>query len=536
MNLDFERPMNTAREHRTVVNMSKVQLLQPVMGMLLEPNESAIVNQTLTVELDPIPGRLLTPITAEVFSVFVPMQAVDALVDGTEYAGITEVIRNKLVSGNAMFVVENENEITQRMDIKPMRNGGLAKVNAYARYAHNAAVNYLRRRLHRDAVQLAHGNMAVTPALLSSTSLDRLNAVLNPESRINGAVSLQLPTLSLPVSGSATVTRAGTNPAKIVNAATGANLTNSGTDYALQVDGTTANLQNLSNVNAALDPNGSLVANLAGATALLNGVTAGNVSLDDFYNAETMDRLTRKMGEIMEANPELGQELILRWVHGLGVDNPAQPWLLYKATKFFNRNVVGATDTAGVNADTVRTDMAQVFAYSFPVPPTELGGFVVTFLQVKPDETLGSQPHPVLGKNFFPRNFAADMLKLDPVPVTMRELNSDVAQASENTVAMYTGLNELKRNYVTYGFGRNVNPATLANKYAVWQLEIPLSVTPTSVLHPAPDQDIFADTLGEPVKYICEHMALIKTPVIFGPTPVEDLPVLDTSDIFDQVP
>lgn len=521
MNLDFERPMNTAREHRTVVNMSKVQLLQPVMGMLLEPNESAIVNQTLTVELDPIPGRLLTPITAEVYSVFVPMQAVDALVDGTEYAGITEVIRNKLVSGNAMFVVEDENEITQRMDIKPMRNGGLAKVNRYARYAHNAAVNYLRRRLHRDAVQLSQGNFAVTPALLSSTSLDRLNAVLNPESRVNGAVSLQLPSMQLPVEGITQVNNSNGSKA-------GAAATASATQIAIEGGGTTSVVfaRNAGNP-AGTDLN---------IYAQLNGVTAGNVSLDDFYNAETMDRLTRKMGEIMDANPELGQELILRWVHGLGVDNPAQPWLLYKATKFFNRNVVGATDTAGVNADTVRTDMAQVFSYSFPVPPTELGGFVVTFLQVKPDETLGSQPHPVLGKNFYPRNFAADMLKLDPVPVTMRELNSDVAQASESTVAMYTGLNELKRNYVTYGFGRNVNPATLANKYAVWQLEIPLSVTPTSVLHPAPDQDIFADTLGEPVKYTCEHMALIKTPVIFGPTPVEDLPVLDTSDIFNEVP
>lgn len=533
----FDKPLSTRTESRTIANYSKVQKLVPVMGMLLEPGEGGLISQNISIELDPIPGRLLTPILADMFSVYVPIQACDAILAPTgAYAGMTDVIRDKLLSGTTMFALENEGELTQRMGFNPTSISGAKQLSRYPRLAHNAAVNFLRRRLHKDAVQVAYGNVAVTPALLGSTALARLNAVLDPEDRVNGAVQLSLPTMNLPVTGTATVTRTGTNTPILKRASDGVTFSNAGSDHVLEADGTSGKF-NISDVGYQIDPNGTLQANLAGATATLNAVTAGNVSLTDFYNAETMDRLTRAMGQLMDQNPELGQELVLRWAHGLSLDTDQQPFLIAEQHKVFNQNIVAAMDTAGVNAETIRSDMALNFQFQAVIPRTELGGVVITFVQVKPDETLGSQPHPVLGRNFMIRNYAADSLKLDPQPVTMRELNSDVASGDETTIAMYTGLNELVRNYVHYGFGRNVNPALVANKMAIWQLQLPLSVTPSSVLHPStPDQSIFADTTAEVVRYTCSHQAMIKTPIIFGPTPVETLPIITSSDILDEVP
>lgn len=516
----FDKPLSTRTESRTIANYAKVQKLVPVMGMLLEPGEGGLISQNISIELDPIPGRLLTPILADMFSVYVPIQACDAiLAPAGAYSGMTDVIRDKLVSGTTMFTLENEGELTQRMGFNPTSISGAKQLTRYPRLAHNAAVNFLRRRLHKDAVQELSSNLAVTPALLGSTALARLNAVLDPEDRVNGAVQLSLPTMTLPVSG---ITQNGNQVSSGQ-----ANINADSNEVRVGLTGNTLHFKR----NAG-NPSGTDL----DITASLNAVTAGNVSLTDFYNAETMDRLTRTMGEIMEADPELGQEMVLRWAHGLSLDTDQQPFLIAEQHKVFNQNIVAAMDTAGVNAETIRSDMALNFQFQAVIPRTELGGVVITFIQVKPDETLGSQPHPVLGRNFMIRNYAADSLKLDPQPVTMRELNSDVASGDETTIAMYTGLNELVRNYVHYGFGRNVNPALLANKMAIWQLQLPLSVTPSSVLHPStPDQSIFANTTADVVRYTCSHQAMIKTPIIFGPTPVETLPIITSSDIFDEV-
>ena len=92
-----------------------VQKLTPVMSMLVEGGEAGMVSQDISVELDPIPGRLLTPITAQIFAVFVPLEAIDTIVDPlAAYAGMTEVVREKLITGNVLFTLEDENEISQR--------------------------------------------------------------------------------------------------------------------------------------------------------------------------------------------------------------------------------------------------------------------------------------------------------------------------------------------------------------------------------------------------------------------------------------
>lgn len=525
----FQEGRATRYEARTVANYSKVQKLTPIMAMLAEGSEGGMMSEDITVELDPIPGRLLTPITAEVFCVFVPMQAIDALINPeADYAGMTEVVREKLLSG-AIFGVENEGEITQRCGINPRSVGGEKKVNRMVRIGHNCAVNFLRRRVHKDAVQLSDASTAVTPALLSSTILTRLNGVLDPDDRINGSFDLNLGTAS------ATVTAAQLLPVGNIYMDQGVSST---LDHV--TDGTSHGVYYASTLKVkradASSPVTPGVPNvtLPALAADLSGLDIGAISLTDLYNAETMDRLTRTMGKIMESSPEYGEEMVLRWAHGLQIDTGKMPVLLSQQRKFFGMNVVGAMDTSGVQNETIRSDMAVRFNFSVPIPRTELGGMIYTFLSVKPDETLASQPHPVLTQPFGLRNFAADQLALDPVPVAMRHLDSDIATGSEGTISMYTGLNELLRSYVHYGFGRNVDQSELANKMAIWQLEIPLSVTPATVLHPnTPDQSIFADTNGRPVRYTCAHRAVVRTPITFGPTPVETLPIINSADIFE---
>ena len=152
--------------------------------------------------------------------------------------------------------------------------------------------------------------------------------------------------------------------------------------------------------------------------------------------------------------------------------------------------------------------------FTVPVPKTELGGIVITFATLKPDETISSQPHPILSEPWGAINYAADQFKIDPVPVTIRELDADCAQSDEGTVAFYTGNNELKRNYVNYGFTRNLDLDDVANKTALWQYEIPASVTPEGVLYPESLEHYpFADQQAEVCTYVINSSCTISTPI-----------------------
>jgi hypothetical protein len=488
------------------------------MAEAVRGSEGGILNQILTMELDPIAGRMITPITGEMIAVFVPVQAIDAIKDpNAAYAGMTEVIREKLLTGNPLFNLENEGEISQRCGVEPRQIGGVKRVNEMTRLAHNAAVNFLRQRKYDKASLLLHSNTAVTPAILSQTVLDRLNGVLDPDDRVNGAVSLDvnmtLPAADLPVM---------TNSAVPVN-----------TSQTIEINGATApRIVEIQNAGAPVAAN-QLFSRL-NSTALTGG--ASNVSLVDFYNAETMDRLTREMDTIIKDNPVYGEEMVLRWAHGLAVDTGKTPFVIAQQSAIFQRNIVGAMDSAGVNNEVIRSDFLLQMQFSVPIPKTELGGIVITFAILKPDETLATQPHPILSDVWALDNFVADELALDPVPVTGRELDSGIAQALENTVMFYTGHNALKQAYMHYGFTRNTNAASVASKTAIWQLQVPLSVTPSSVLYPETLSHFpFADQNAEVCTYTIESNAVYETPMIFGPTPVETIAVIGNNDLFDQV-
>lgn len=525
--INFREAKNRRLEFRAPTGKMRGGKLQPVMGTIVRGSEGGVLSQSIMVELGPIPGRLLTNVFLDLFCVAVPLAALHSLKNPLDqYAGMTEVLRAKLLAKENLFATEAEGVISKALDVTPKSVAGVKVTGEYNRLAYIAAVNYLRQRRYVDSALLPHTHTAIAPALFGSTALERLNGVLNPEDRVNGAVALQLPNMQLPLDGLGVYSASAVVPQVNipVREQTGSET------YPLSTPLTSAMLgARVTGATAALAR--------PDVFATLNGQFAGNLSLTDFYNAQKMDELTRVMRKIVDENPEYGQEMALRWAHGLSVDAGKVPWLLAERTVTIGADLEMATDSAGVNDEVMRSDLAGQISITVPVPKTELGYMVVTLVSVRPDETLQSQPHPFLNDPWELDNFVADELQLDPVSVSVRDLYADCLTADEGTVVMWTGLNALKQNYQSYGFNRNVDPNAVEAKTAIWQVGVPLSVTPASISYP---DDIshypFADNapLSQPITYSVVHSLALQTPMVVGPTPVEELAVIEDDDIFDE--
>lgn len=195
--------MAQRREMRNLVGRFRGGKLAPVMMTAVKGGESGMLSQAINMELDPIPGRLISPVTAEFIAVFVPLQAIVAVTAPSDpTAGLTEVVRKRLMNGDQLFGYDGEHEISRRVGVNPRSISGGKRVLTAVRHAHNVAVNFLRRRLYIYAEQIAQGGSGVTPALLSSTVLQRLNGVLDPDDHINGEVDLKFsPGTQAPVKG-----------------------------------------------------------------------------------------------------------------------------------------------------------------------------------------------------------------------------------------------------------------------------------------------------------------------------------------------
>lgn len=506
--------MTTIRESRTLAGRFRGGRLAPAMAVAFKAGEGGMLSQTATVELDPVAGRLVTPVTGQMFAVYVPVQAMAALLNPTDpNAGITEVLRMKGLEGAPLFDLEAESEVSMRLGVMPRSIGGTKQVSEAARLAHNCAVNFLRKRVYTYAAQIDAAYSGVTPALLSSTALDRFNAVLNPDDHVNGLVRFD-DAGSIPVSG---ITRVGGQGVVASNAAS----------FEGKADGITIG-----------HPAGWLDVDLGSAGAGVRvelSEAVGGLSLTDLYNAETMDRLTRKMRSIIEANPVDGEEQVLRWAYGLGVDTGQNCFLIHGAEVIFGQDLMRAMDGAGIEAEVTQTRLAQRMSFTAPVPRTELGGVVVTFLVIKPDEVLYEQPHPVLSQPWVFDNLMAEELQNDPVPVTARDLQAGVSAGSESTVAFYTGYNEIRRTYINYGWNRYVDPSTIDAKNAMWLYEIPASVTPENIIYP-PDipHYPFLDQDAEVARYMITSSLVGASPIFIGPSPVETVAVIETDDLFQQ--
>lgn len=520
-------PSNEVRhELRQIVGKTKAGKLAPIMAVPFLGRESGLLSQRVSLELDPVAGRMLSQIYAEVTAVYVPLQACDLLANGEtdENAGITEILRRKIMDKEVLFPLEAENELTKRMAIVPRSISGEKKVSSIARIAHNAAVNYLRKDRYIYATEVAASNTAVTPSIISETVLDRFGGALDPDEHINGNVNLDLGADRAPVKG---ITQVGNqNWTAAVARATG---TSAKITLLSEVSGD--NAARLDFARKAGNPSGTEL----DIYADLQAITAGGMSLTDLYNAQRADQLVRQMRQIANGNPQDGEDAVLRWVFGLSADGARHPFQIYRHRMPFAPSLQMAQDGTGMQDEVMITHAANVFQFSVPVPRTELGGVVITFLSVTPDEVIAQQPHPIFSDSWTAVNHASALMRLDPEPVQFRDLFADITTAAEETeTKFYSGANALKRTYVNAGFNRQVDPETVENKTQMWQYAIPAGVTPENILYPEDlDQYPFLDQLAEICTYDVQTTAVIKTPMFFGPTPVEKLAIVDDAEILE---
>lgn len=493
--------------------------LFPATAVPVLPGERGMITQNFVLETLPIAGRLISQMHCEIFNVFVPVEAITKLLDPEdENAGITEVVRNMLLSGSLTFPQEAPSTITKACKIEPAKVAGAEELSSITRLAHNAAVNFIRRSRYVYATQIAHGNTDITPAILSESILAKMNGALDPDEHVNGSVQLSIPTMALPVSG------VGIGAPSAV-----------GNNAALWSDGETASTSSKKSRGGTAMWLETDDAGVPKVFAVLDGIAAGGVNLTDLKNAQSIDRITRTMRAMIDANPETGEEIAKRWAHGLKVEKADQPFFLYAEDDVFGLPYQSAADGEGMVDDIDMTKPYHTRRIAFPVPQTELGGMIVTFIAVKPDEVIERQPHPILSQPWILRNHVAESLELDPIPVTMRELSAEVLTASETTVAFYTGKNELLKRYVNYGFNGLVDPETVESKNQIWQYAIPPSVTPDNIVYPASlDTYPWVDQTGNVVTYAVETNVAFDTPLFFGPSPVETVDVIDDADLFDQ--
>lgn len=512
---------STRREPRDLSSRFKAGLMAPVMAVPIEPGEGGTVSQTVTFELDPVAGRIITPIFAEVISVFVPVTAIEKLLAPASLtADIPEVVKQKYLTGAVMYALEAETEISQRLGVIPQKIAGVKQVCSISRLAYIAACNMLRQRRYAYATKILANSTAIERAILTETVLDRFNGVLDPADQQNGTVKLDIGTMNLPVRGMgySSAYTASHNFANVADFKDTANPT----AHTARVNSYAAAAANpLFEVDASNNPQ---------IFAIFNGAATG-VSLTDFYKAENHDKMIRAFENIVKENPLEGEEAVMRFVHGFTMEEGKFPIVVAERRVAFGMDIRQAMDNAGLQQDAMMSKAMQQLSFTAIVPRTEIGGVLITIASVKPDETIKDQPHPILSKPWQKRNNVDDQTKLEPIPVLMRELDSEVATGSETTVAFYTGLNELKRNYANYGFTKNTNPVSVEDKTAIWQVKLPASVTPENVVMPVIDQYPFLDQNAEICRCRIQSLAAISTPTIFGPTPVEEVDVVASANL-----
>jgi hypothetical protein len=513
----YQQARTRRMEDRHVGGRFRAGVLAPVMAHKFKGSEGGMMSQQLFFQLDPIPGRIMSQIYAEVVSVFVPVQALHALKNPeADYPGSEDVIRAALADGETLFDLEEETEISKRCGINPKSIGGVKKSCESARLAYIAAVNFLRRQLYVNATQQSKTETAILPAILSKTVLQRLNGVLDPEDRVNGAVSLNA---HIPVRGIGL----GTTSPNTVNAG----MTHSdGTQETVDLARTTDNTFRMEVEQDAANK----------WYPKVEAVLGTQISVSDFYQAERMDQLVRTMRKFVDDNPEKGEEIVTRWAMGLSLDVGRDPVVLYRRRVSMNNAVERPMD--GASIDDLRTYPTNGIRFTVPVPKTEFGGVVVTMASIKPDEVLSSQPHPMFTEPWAQDNFVADEMAAvagDPVGVTLRELDSDIDQGNETDIGLYVGNHGLKRFYRQYGWNRHLDTNDVDAETSIWQLEVPMSVTPENVNYPEPlPQTPFADTTAEICTYGCRSSLTVETPLIFGPTPVEELAAIEDANIFEE--
>ncbi|WP_281954274.1 hypothetical protein [Pseudophaeobacter arcticus] len=517
----FTQPRNLKGDARQYLQTFKGGILSPCHAVAFHENEGGLYDFRAVMELAPIAGRMYTKIRARFQTIFVPLQGIYALANPLDqYPGEDHIVRDMLQSGDPLFEMENDNEITQRCFVHPTPINGELKTCASTRLAYIAAVNHLRLRKYRKATLLENTHMTQSPALLSQTVLDRFNAVLDPDDRINGAVEFDIPNVKLPTKGLGVTSAFASTPYSVKEAG------------GVEVEYTKTHATN-TGVVLSEDPD-----NLGHPDLYATGsLSTSQMSITDFYKAEQRDKRTRQMNAMLEADPVHGERAVLRWASGLKLDTTKTPFVIYEEEREFGYSLRSAMD--GPNLDKEQTDSNLIVDFTVPIPRSEMGGVVITMVSVIPDETLEYQPHPIMSQPWTGTRYTEEEMEYDAVKVTNRQLAIDVPQPDENTTAFYTAHNRMKLRYSSYGLARNMDLTTVENKSALWQIKIPLSVDGDTILYPeleGQDNYPFADWNGDLCTAFISADVRIPTPMIVGPSPVETIDIIEDNDLFGQFP
>lgn len=505
--------------------------LMPVAAVPFHPGEGGVISQTIGCEMKPIAGRLVSDILMSVVSVYVPTLAIDKAlnVDPTK-AGNAEHLRATLASGTSLFPLGPENDITKRLAIEPIKIAGVLKTSTATHVAHNIAVNYLRRRMYHAATEVPLTSTAITPALLSSTVLDRFNAVLVPEDRINGSVTLEG---QVPVTGIGIRTNSiGTVPQTNLTAREMGHQKMYAKSFSTEGTlATNSGANSVANLIIEQDPDKPGFPRIV---ADFDMGSSQSLSLKQFYLAEAQDKLIREFGRIMRERPYDGAKFIQRAVHGLELDTGTMPYVVFERSVALGAGVKSGMD--GPSLDVMQTNTDAEMSFSRVIPRSEFGGIVITFLSIKPEEVVSGQPHPGFSKEWGVTNLASDDLRIDPEPVIRRQLDSSVPTANENDVMFWVGPNHFEREYDRYDWSRDVNVSTVDHKSARWRYQIPIGVNPGNIVYPN-DIDHYPFQLNGPsdpaCMYIIKSVAEIGSPLKLGPTPVEDMQFVDEFSLVD---
>lgn len=549
----FAVPRSKRTDTRSHGSTTRAGKLTPVGCVAVRPSESGTLHQEISVELEPIAGRLVTTPVVEVHSVFVPaLAAYHVNRNFAENTDNVELFRNKLLDGSSLFGLSNPVPVDDVMGLEPMRIDGEEKISTMPRRSHVAAVNFLRKRRYMYAQEIPYTHASVTPALLSNTALDIFNAVLTPEDRINGAVSLrgEVPVKGLALLGSPVFRENGLyNYDDHVESSANGSIDSVGNDPATGEPGWIISNSYNTSGGGTVHPSHEAMQLFVSAKDLDDGAgesfaphvfadmsAAGTtLSLTDFMKSERQDELMRLFSAMLKSNPELGEKIIANAIHGLDVPMDGIPFEMFSRTVALGSSIRRGTD--GPSLDVEQTSTSAVVPFSVVVPKSEFGGVIITFLSVKPEESIQKQPDPIFSKDWYVDNYAADEMAYEPVPVSFRELSSEVPQSLENDVAFYVGNNHLQSNYARMDWSNDVDPATVEHRNSVWRFPIPLSVTPENILYPdVVDITPFAlNSATDPVaSYWFKSQATFQSPTHLGPTPLEEISVVDDEDLFEE--
>lgn len=530
----FDKARSQRRESWMVPGQTRLGKMVPVGIAAFLPGESGVLRQAVDVELEPIAGRLITDISAKVTTVAVPIPAIYwHQHQQDEHADNVEMLRKRMIAGEDIFPLEEESDISKLLRIPPRSVGGQPRVSMVARAAYNAAAEFLRKEKYRDAEPVEPVNGGILPALVSWSVMERMNGVLDPEDNLNGNVSL---------TGSAPVVGFGVRVSTMPDTETNVSVRES--------DGTQRSMTSWKVTDPA-DTDGGAGAQFfveqqmdgvdryPNVRAVLNGSTS--LSVKQFYQAQRLDELTRFLNAVVYNNPQHGADLVARIVHGVNIENGRMPFKVFEREVALNRGMKSAMD--GASLDMEQTNTYGRIDYTTIIPRHDLGMVVITLLEVKPQEAIESQPHPVLTKPWTLHNHAMDTMAVDPVPVYGADLaahGTPGLAGNEGNVAFYVGNNHILRDYMNAGWNYTIDPSTVDAKSAMCQYALPTSVNPQSILYPVDDTGFhypFADNgpSAKPANYACRTQVNIATPYQWGPTPLEELSELE-GGIIDPPP